>query len=313
MIDVHAKPLIAVSACLTGQEVRFNKGHKRNHYVMEELGKQMVLIPYCPEVSAGLPTPRPTIRIVDQAGKQVITGIDSRKNLYADISDTADRLIASQANLSALVVTQNSPSCGLFSARVYRENGYLQHKESGAFTQRIRELQPLLPIEEAGRLNDARLRESFISRVYVYHRWQQLELSPKALIDFHSQLKYQLMLHSYRHYKEAGKLLADLKNNDLKVVAKQYIQVIMSGLSQPVKQGQAYSTLQRLLGYFKAENSTLRQEITQALDGFRSGTVEFNVAIRLLHYASKISQDEYLLKQTIWQPYPQALRPYSMV
>jgi len=32
----------------------------------------------------------------------------------------------------------------------------------------------LLPVEEEGRLNDPRLRESFIERVFAYHRLQKL-------------------------------------------------------------------------------------------------------------------------------------------
>ena len=31
---------------------------------------------------------------------------------------------------------------------------------------------PLLPVEEEGRLNDLRLRENFIERVFAYRRWQ---------------------------------------------------------------------------------------------------------------------------------------------
>ena len=41
--------LIAVSGCLLGQKVRFDKGHKRDSFVMDELSTYADYVSFCPE------------------------------------------------------------------------------------------------------------------------------------------------------------------------------------------------------------------------------------------------------------------------
>ena len=58
---------------------------------------------------------------------------------------------------------------------------------------------PNLPIEDEGRLNDARLRENFITRVFTYDRFRTLVESspaPRDLMAFHGEHKYLLLAHA---------------------------------------------------------------------------------------------------------------------
>ncbi|PLT23328.1 DUF523 domain-containing protein, partial [Pseudoalteromonas sp. MelDa3] len=55
---------IGISACLAGEKVRFDTGHKKSNFCMDELGKHVEYTRFCPEVAVGLPIPRPTIRQV---------------------------------------------------------------------------------------------------------------------------------------------------------------------------------------------------------------------------------------------------------
>ena len=57
-------PRIGVSECLLGTQVRFDGGHARNVFVADALGPLVEWVPVCPEVEAGLGTPRETIRLV---------------------------------------------------------------------------------------------------------------------------------------------------------------------------------------------------------------------------------------------------------
>ena len=58
--------------------------------------------------------------------------------------------------------------------KVYSDAGYPVDSASGKYAETIMRLLPELPVEEEGRLMDSRLRENFIERVFIYHRWQQL-------------------------------------------------------------------------------------------------------------------------------------------
>ena len=56
--------LIGVSACLLGEQVRHDGGHKRNAFLLEELAPHVRFVPVCPEVGIGLGAPRESIRLV---------------------------------------------------------------------------------------------------------------------------------------------------------------------------------------------------------------------------------------------------------
>jgi uncharacterized protein YbbK (DUF523 family) len=58
------KPVIGISGCLTGSAVRFDGGHKRMGFVMNELADWVSFRPVCPEMAIGLPVPRPALRLV---------------------------------------------------------------------------------------------------------------------------------------------------------------------------------------------------------------------------------------------------------
>lgn len=58
--------LVGISACLLGQEVRFDGGHKQDRFLTETLGPFLQWVPVCPEVELGLGTPREPIRLEQQ-------------------------------------------------------------------------------------------------------------------------------------------------------------------------------------------------------------------------------------------------------
>ncbi len=57
---------VGISACLLGQEVRFDGGHKRDRYITDTLGRFFEWVPVCPEVVMGLRTPRETLRLTGE-------------------------------------------------------------------------------------------------------------------------------------------------------------------------------------------------------------------------------------------------------
>ncbi|MGZ8466831.1 MAG: DUF523 domain-containing protein, partial [Candidatus Binatia bacterium] len=60
----QTKPRLGISACLLGQKVRFDGGHKREPFLTELFGKFVEWMPICPEVEVGMSVPRETVRLV---------------------------------------------------------------------------------------------------------------------------------------------------------------------------------------------------------------------------------------------------------
>ena len=54
---------VGVSACLLGEKVRYDGGHKRDRFVTDLLGRFVEWVPVCPELEAGMGVPRPPIRL----------------------------------------------------------------------------------------------------------------------------------------------------------------------------------------------------------------------------------------------------------
>ena len=68
---MNTQPVIGISGCLTGSAVRFDGGHKRMGFVMDELGSGWRLT-RLPEMAIG-PVPRPALRLAN----------DRRRNPHA--------------------------------------------------------------------------------------------------------------------------------------------------------------------------------------------------------------------------------------
>lgn len=109
-----------VSACLLGDPVRFHGGHARiEHPVLERWRAEGRVVPFCPEVAAGLSVPRPAAEIVGGSGSHVLDGIGrvvdrSGRDLTAAFArGSALALQVAQENgLRVAVLKDGSPSCG---------------------------------------------------------------------------------------------------------------------------------------------------------------------------------------------------------
>lgn len=112
---------ILVSACLLGRPVRYDGGGKRlDDALLEAWQAEGRLVPVCPEVMAGLPTPRPPAEIETGAGGAAVLAGAARIVDFAGDNVTAAFRAGAAAALAAArnagcryaLLTDGSPSCG---------------------------------------------------------------------------------------------------------------------------------------------------------------------------------------------------------
>ena len=60
---LNHKPRVGISQCLLGDEVRYDGGHKRDAFLTDVLAPFVEWVPVCPEVEAGLGTPREAMHL----------------------------------------------------------------------------------------------------------------------------------------------------------------------------------------------------------------------------------------------------------
>lgn len=312
------KPVIGVSSCLLGENVRFNGGHKHSRLVTEQLSQLFELRAFCPEVAAGMNTPRPAIRLVKRPQGTRAEFSTPREGLHGDvteiISGACRALTDSAADLDGFVLTQKSPSCGTGGVKLYHPNGNPDGATRGLFADALATRFPLLPMEDSGRLNDDVIRENFVTRVLIHHDWKHhvaVNVSAKAVLDFHTRHKFIVMAHSVRAYKQLGQLLADWSRHDVNVLANTYFSQLMTVLRVPATRKRHTNVLQHLQGYVKRFMAPgERQALSEAIEHYRQGHVPLIVPVTLLRcFAQTHSADtSYLNQQSYLQPHPLALR-----
>lgn len=315
-----SKANIGISACLLGAPVRYNGGHKKDNWITGTLSDSMEFVPFCPETGIGLPTPRPTLRLIAKEGGVAAVDSDTQtKDVSAQLRQYFHQNKERISELDGYILMQGSPSCGMERVKLYQAGGMPEKIASGLFAEELLKAFPNMPVEEAGRLNDSHLAESFLTRVAIYQQWREEKpfASAKALIRFHAQHKFLIMLHDYAGYRKAGQLLADLSNPEqLASIAEHYLSVVMAALKKVSNQGQRTNALLHLFGFLKdhVEHSE-KESILATIAQYQKGTVPYVVPLTLLRHYAKVNQHElpYLWQQSIWSPYPETLNQYKNV
>jgi uncharacterized protein YbbK (DUF523 family) len=237
MSELGAEIRIGVSSCLLGERVRFDGGHKRNDFITGVLAGLATLVPVCPEVEIGLGTPRETLNLVCLQGKVRLIATQTRLDHTEKMRSFAARKVAELGalNLSGYILKKDSPSCGLECVPVHDAGDVVAKYGRGLFAEALVREFPLLPVEEEGRLQDARLCASFIERVLAYHRLRNFFSSPwttSGLIRFHTAQKSLLVAHDPVASEKLGRLVAGAKRARRKDLASQYQAAFMAALAK---------------------------------------------------------------------------------
>ncbi|MCB9915056.1 MAG: DUF523 and DUF1722 domain-containing protein [Planctomycetes bacterium] len=308
------RPLrLGVSQCLLGDEVRYDGGHARDRYVTDVLGRWFELVPVCPEVEAGLGTPRATLRLVDEgAGTRLVqpaTGADLT-DVLAEWS--ARRIEALRAlDLDGFVLKRGSPSCGLERIKVYRAGMPAGRNESGVFARALRERWPALPVEEEGRLNDAGLRERFVERAFCRNRWRTLVargLSRRALIEFHGAHKLLLLAHDEAGYRRLGRLVGSAGQLPDEELFGAYEAEFQAAMSKNATRKRHVNVMQHALGHLKRLlDPAEKQEVLTCIEDYHAGLLPLIVPLTVLRYLVRRHGVEYLQGQLYFDPHPKEL------
>jgi uncharacterized protein YbgA (DUF1722 family)/uncharacterized protein YbbK (DUF523 family) len=305
---------LGVSACLLGEKVRYDGGHKRDSFLVDTLGRYVEWVPVCPEVEIGLPVPRESLRLVgDPDAPRLIqpkTGRDLTETMQSWARQRLEGLVA--MSLHGFVFKKNSPSSGLSRVRVYDAQGMPGRTGTGIFAREVQRRFPLLPLEEEGRLQDAALRENFIERVFAYYRWTQMlqeNATPSGLVQFHTAHKYAVLAHSRPHYTQMGRLVAQAGMLPWDALTQSYGQLLMTALQVLATPRKHANVLQHLLGFLKTRlSSEDKAELLALIEDYRQGLLPLIVPLTLLqHHLRRHPVADWVHQQVYLNPYPQEL------
>ena len=314
-------PRLGVSRCLLGDSVRHDGGHKRDPFLVSTLGPHVEWVPVCPEVEAGMGTPREAVRLVLRTGTDaprllgVSSGTDWTRPMHGWSREAVRTL--SRLNLSGYILKKGSPSCGMERVRVHApaaaDGGRTAaiRNGRGIFADALLRAFPNLPVEEEGRLQDPRLRDNFIERIFAYRRLRALfggRWTRGALVDFHTAHKLQMLAHSRRRYAELARLVAAAATLPRAELVRRYETGFMAGLARLATPGRHADVMLHMLGHLRPGlDRAARDELLAYIEDHRRGLVPLVVPVTLLRHHVRRRGVAYLGEQTYLDPHPKEL------
>ncbi len=300
------KPQVGIGACLVGHAVRYSGDAKKRSHVLEKLSESMDMIPLCPEVAIGLPVPREPIRIVENHDGIHVKDSETQTLEYTQpLKDFANEMTARHQDFAGYIFVKGSPSCGYERVKRYNDAGNaLPNTGIGIYAQQMMDNDPLLPVEENGRLHDPNLRENFVRRVHAYHDWKRLNNEVDIptlhqLSGFYSRYKYLVMAHSITSYKAIGRLLSKPDRKNPQRQADQFIEMLMTALKSSATRKGYTNALSHIKGYLKRDiSSTEKISIDEVIDQYRTGEVPLIVPVKLLNHYFNTYPNDYIGQQT---------------
>jgi uncharacterized protein YbgA (DUF1722 family)/uncharacterized protein YbbK (DUF523 family) len=305
---------LGISTCLLGEKVRHDGGHKHDRYLTGTLGQYVEYVPVCPEVEAGFGVPRESMHLEGDVEAPRLIATRTRKDMTEPMLRWARKRVVEleKDDLCGFIFKSKSPSSGMARVKVFTEKKMPVNQGVGLFARAFMDHFPLLPVEEEGRLNDPKIRENFIESIFAFKRWRECLSERKSrgqLVDFHTRHKLLLLSHSQQHYRTMGKLVAQAKELDLKLLYERYQTLFLEALRLKTSVKKNVNVLQHMMGYFKKDLSAdEKRELLEVISAYARLHVPLVVPLTLInHYVRKYDQP-YLKQQVYLHPHPMELQ-----
>jgi uncharacterized protein YbgA (DUF1722 family)/uncharacterized protein YbbK (DUF523 family) len=304
------KPVrILVSACLLGERVRYDGGHKRDPFLVDTLGRFVDYVPVCPEVECGLAVPREAMRLEGDPGDPRLVGRKTGTDYTALMRRWSRARLEEleSLDLCGYICKRGSPSSGMERVKVHG-GGVPRGSGSGLFTKAFMDRFPLIPVEEEGRLHDPVLREMFVERVFTLRRLRDAirrRKSRGALVAFHTDHKLLILAHGRERYAELGRLVAHAKGIATDELYRRYIALLMDALGHRPTPAKCADVLTHMLGHlrpFLAPDE--KQELLDLIERYRKRLVPLIVPVTLMRHHVRRHGVPYLARQRFLDPHP---------
>lgn len=137
-IALYGVMKVAISACLLGEKCRYDASHNKNEVLLSHL-KDAELIAFCPEDDA-FGSPRPTMDLIEtKEGHKALSNMTG-EDLSTPVIEYAEAFFDRHTDIDLFIGKDRSPSCGVYSARLYdEEKKLLSSTEAGLMAKVAKE------------------------------------------------------------------------------------------------------------------------------------------------------------------------------
>jgi uncharacterized protein YbgA (DUF1722 family)/uncharacterized protein YbbK (DUF523 family) len=296
-----------ISRCIEFDSVRWNAQIIRSDFV-RALIPHVDPVPVCPEVEIGLGVPRETLRLVMVEGEarlmQPATGMDMTERMRG----FAERFLGSLGEVDGFILKSKSPSSGLRGAKVYNsmKNETSIGRGPGIFGGMVRQRYHHLALEDEGRLNNSRIREHFLRKLYTLAGFRRVKASSDVneLIRFQTENKLQLMTYNQAESRLLGRIVANHGRRGLQDLLAEYEAHLHRALGRAPRCTSYVNTLMHSMGYFKDRLSAEEKAFFLGLlRRYREGKAPLVAPVDVMKAWIVRFKEDYLAGQTFFEPY----------
>lgn len=306
------KPIVVVSKCLEFVKCRYN-GVMINDQFIKKLKDYVEFIPICPEVEIGLGVPRKTIRLVKEEDQIRLRQPDTNRDITDKMNKFSEEFLASLDQVDGFLLKDRSPSCGTKDSKVYSgtdKSSMVIEKSNGLFAQRVEENYPYSIVENEGRLKNFRIREDFLTKLFLLARFRKVKESKSMgrLVRFQAENKLLFFAYKEAEMRKLGRIVANQQHLSWDKVINEYELHLHKLLQEMTTYKANINALMHAFGYFSKELSSQEKKFfLDTLDKYRDNKVPLSVPNNILE-AWIIKYDEnYLKEQSFFHPYPDKL------
>jgi uncharacterized protein YbgA (DUF1722 family) len=130
----------------------------------------------------------------------------------------------------------------------------------------------------------------------------------KELVQFHTENKFLLMTYSQKELRSLGKIVANPEKKIVSKIINSYQQHFFNAFSRAPSYRSTINVLMHTMGYFKKVLSHREKAFfLDSIQKYRDGVIPLSVITSLLNSWKIRFEEDYLMYQTFFEPYPEEL------
>jgi uncharacterized protein YbgA (DUF1722 family)/uncharacterized protein YbbK (DUF523 family) len=305
------KPTIVVSKCLEFSRCRYDGQMVASSFI-KLLEPHVDFVPVCPEVEMGLGIPRNPIRLVKKNDEIQLLQPSTGKDYTIKMDRFNNTFFNNLKDVDGFILKSASPSCGNHAVKVYDdiESKSFSYKSSGLFSKQVQERFGHLAIEDEGRVNNLRIREHFLTKVFLFASFRKIKAKGRFsdLVTFHANNKLLLMAYHQTNQKQLGRIISNRKEKPLSKILESYETILSRSFAKNARYISHVNVLMHALGFFKKTlNSNEKKHFLDILDKYRERKASLSHALTILQSWVLRFDSTYLKNQTYLEPFPSEL------
>jgi len=226
----------------------------------------------------------------------------------------AQAFLSSHADMDGFILKHKSPSCGLRGVKLYestRPDASFERRGTGLFAAQVLERFPHSAIEDDERLEDHRIREQWLTRLFALAAFRIVRKSHSLnrLRAFHLYYRSLLNAHNQRFTREVDRIYQEIRTaTNYCAEIEQYEAILHRILSKPPRRSSAIRPFELARRHYsKSLNADEKKRFRQQLRRYRDGRIPLSDIRNTVQIWAVRYDKAYTRQSAVFRPYPSML------